>query len=213
MFHAFLSQFHPVSLLFLLSGSVPPHECVRSFFVDLTPESVAAVMDAKKKVASHWRSTFASRSNGAPLRKRKRRAFRVAKCAVAMSKKKNHSGKNAGKTQKKTSQKISVKKALPSKKLALAGTQTVENIPENYTRSEKGNRLIKQQMMTMLERDKVSFPDRPMFDMETNKCRAKFLGFPLLYFYLFFFCILKMLHSTWIWKGLDICSHIFFGDG
>ena len=44
---------------------------------------------------------------------------------------------------------------------------------ENYTRSQRGYRLIRQRMSDLYDLDLVAFPTRPMFDVDTGMCRLK----------------------------------------
>ena len=53
---------------------------------------------------------------------------------------------------------------------------TLAHAPENYTRSERGAKLIKHQMTSLLSLDRAMFSQRPMFDAETGACRVQHPG-------------------------------------
>lgn len=153
-----------------------------AFYVDLTLESVAAVMDAQKHVASSWTSGFNSRARaaGAGRGGARRRKFVSAASVVKKLQSKKTGLKPDGTGVKQTIAKTSkpVKKTAkpPLPKIAEAGKLTMANIPENFTRSEKGNKMIKQRMQDLLDRDRVAFPSRPAFDVDTHVCRVKYPG-------------------------------------
>ena len=50
----------------------------------------------------------------------------------------------------------------------------IEPIKENFGRSEKGKKLIKQEMGRMKSLDIAAFPKRPAFDDESGECRLQF---------------------------------------
>ncbi|CAL1135065.1 unnamed protein product, partial [Cladocopium goreaui] len=48
--------------------------------------------------------------------------------------------------------------------------------PVSYSRSAKGEKQIRKSMCRMLAMDKVAFPSKPMFDVDTGLCRLKIFG-------------------------------------
>ena len=155
------------------SGSRTTADLVDNFYVVLTPESMAAVSEAKTTVASKWRSSFETRwTAGGPqkMQANRRRCFkRVAKVVNQQTKK-----KSADKDSKVKKNAMKKKKEKVVGKIKENGLD--EHRPENYSRSEKGSRLIRQAMQRLLNADKIAFPDKPMFEEQTDFCRLKFLG-------------------------------------
>lgn len=149
----------------LLEGSRPEHEMVNNFFVTLTPASVIAAMDAQKKVASNWRTGPLS----APTAARKRvRNFKTAARAANRAKKVG---------VKKTAMKPKSSAPKPVAPVQKA-KEAIEGVPSNYSRSAKGFLLIKQQMESLHQLDKVQFPKNPLFAAgDEGECRLRLLGF------------------------------------
>ena len=187
-------------------GSRRPHECIDAFFVDLTLESCAAVREAKQKVASKWQSSFDAKGQVKP-RVRIARSFKhVAEKVKVMGQKVKTKTKHAEKTDEAKTKpaviKTKLKKSIKAPKKPEKGEEAVEGA---YTRSIKGNKLIKQKLQSLLEMDQVAFPARPMFDGESKLCRLKCLGwsclahlsiFSICFNYLFIFPI-NVLFGIW----------------
>ena len=155
-----------------------PQECASAFFVTLTPEPCAAVVDAQKSVATNWRSSFDSRlkpTAGAKPQRRRGRVFNtVARVARTVTKGKISQDFPPDKGVKKTIQK---KRSAQSCQQHNWQTEEAKAVcPASFARSEKGDRMSRQEMETLLERDKVAFPQRPMFT-SSGACRLKFPPF------------------------------------
>ena len=148
--------------------------------MDFTLESLAAVDEARSKVASHWQSLFESGSHPTKLGRHSRlRAFkkiattfrRSQKVKDLLAKKSGDASGDASTAVKKTIQKKKKQSHKPpSMKVHDAGSKEIEHTPSNYTRSGKGDLLIRQQMEKLLIMDKAAYPSRPMFD-ENGLCR------------------------------------------
>ena len=165
-------------LLSLRSGSRPAEDLWKAFFVDLTLESLAAVNEARGKVASHWQSLFEKGRHPTKLGRHSRvRAFKKIATTFRRSQKvknlmaKKGSEASTGEVKKTIEKKKKQKQPkLPAMKIHGAGSKEIEHIPSNYTRSSTGNLLIRQQMEKLLIMDKAAYPSRPMFD-EDGLCR------------------------------------------
>ena len=101
--------------------------------------------------------------------------------AAAVKKKQNKDagGKKPGPKSKakKTKSKTS-KPKLPSGVDKEQKQDDDEDIPGPvcYSRSAKGEKQIRKSMCRMLAMDKVAFPSKPMFDVDTGLCRLKIFG-------------------------------------
>lgn len=192
-------SFHVVSnivFIFFAAGSRPEHQLFDHFFVELTLESVAAVNESKGKVASSWSSAYDNRQP--PKRQPRKRTFKQMARQVDILKKKKakqnlpKEAPAVGKKKKNTVAK------LPKTKLHVAGHAELENIPANYTRSAKGERMIRQMMEKMLTLDKTAHPSRPMFDAVTGACRSRYLDLGKLW---------KMFHNLLL-NHFDCCRYL-----
>ena len=156
------------------------------FYVKLTLPSVAAVTDAQSRVASSWSSGFNTKGKGAGTGRGGARRRRFVSAASVMNKLKGKkkpdvSGVKQAILKPKQAKKNTLK--LPNKKIAEAGTVRLANMPQNFTRSDKGDKMIRQRMRDLFERDRVAFTSRPSFDVDSRVCRVKHLGcFPCVFF-------------------------------
>lgn len=162
------------------SGSRPAADLIDAFYVDLTLESLAAVNEAKTKVASNWQSLFDKSGHARRVgRYGKARTFKKIASTFRRSQrvKQAHREKAAAAEKNKPVKTITKKKkstplapALPQHKIHDAGHKTIEHMSANYTRSNKGSTLIMQQMEQLLVMDKAAYPSRPMFG-DDGLCR------------------------------------------
>ena len=84
--------------------------------------------------------------------------------------------RNAAKAVKRATA-TSKKAAMPVKKVCVKKAEPkIQFLEQNCARSEKGFRLIKQEVRLLYELDRTTFPKRPLFD-ENLKCRQPLLGF------------------------------------
>ena len=107
-------------------------------------------------------------------RGRKRRArvvkrTRLAKAKAAPKKKSKKNKKNKNKKDKKDKGGKKTKK----QKAGEEENNTIPAVAANFTRSKKGDKLIQQQMVALLNLDISKFPDKPAFDPASGACRLK----------------------------------------
>ena len=159
-------------------GSRSAAECVAAFHVSLTPQSVAAVQSAAKTVARDWRCGFeAASGKGLNIRAKRKRTFKSVSQAFKKSVKGAAGSKEKVKAAEGSKEKTGVKKTikkkpkLPKQKLGQITGDKFKNVPENFTRSMHGDKMIRLRVEALYEMDRTSFPTRPMFDSETQKCR------------------------------------------
>ena len=143
----------------------------------LTPQSCAAVADAARQVASNWNSGFENRGKEGGVKRRRRRVFKTAARAAknATAKAKSKAAPKHGKGKDPDEGKKVKKVPLPKQKLGVPGTKLLEFVPKNFSRSDQGSKMIRQSMQSVLDKDKVAFPTKPMFDLDTGVCRVKYL--------------------------------------
>ena len=129
---------------------------------------------ARETKAEGWRCSFVGpevpeTGNGRGRKRRtrvvKRTRLAKAKAAPKTKSKKNKKNKNKNKKDKKgKSKKQKANKEAKPPIPAVAG---------NFSRSKKGDKLIQQEMVRLLNLDISEFPDKPAFDPVSGACRLK----------------------------------------
>eukprot|EP00438_Fugacium_kawagutii_P001566 Skav235500 [mRNA] locus=scaffold3432:23399:30233:- [translate_table: standard] len=142
-------------------------ELVDSCKFNLTEESLEAWSEAKEKVAEDWRSSFLGPDVDLSKTKRKRRPRCFKTASRALRKAKQASAKAKAAPKKKSA------KAKKSKSVMEA--KPIEPIAQNYGRTDKGRKLIRQQMEALLQIDIEKNPSKPAFE-PNGACRLKFPG-------------------------------------
>ena len=162
----------------------------------LTPESVEAVRQAGQKVASKWQSGFDIRKKVGRTHQRRKRTFKsVAQAVKKKQKKTKADGQKSGatkaksKTTKSKKNKTKLPPCVADQEQNQGDDQDLAG-PVSYSRSAKGEKQIRKSMCRMLAMDKVAFPSKPMFDVDTGLCRLKIFGCSSSFFFavvVFFF--------------------------
>lgn len=134
----------------------------------LSTESLAATVEARDRLAHGWKPTFfsgggkheeGSGSAAGTKTRRKRRNFRLVSKLVKSK---------AAKVTKTVTQKA------PPGKLKKSQEKAIEDIPQNLTRCEKGDRLLKQKFRALVTLDAAAFAKKPMFEID-GTCRIQSL--------------------------------------
>ena len=145
---------------------------ISSFPIRLTRESIAAREQALQTTASDWEMKFFVSQNEGKKAK-KMRSFKSI--GATLKRKRAPQMEKARKSKKdKSPKKKKNKKTKKEKRIRLkplqGSNQPIEVVQANFGRSEKGRRLIKQEMESMKLLDLSAFPSRPAFDSDF-RCR------------------------------------------
>eukprot|EP00435_Cladocopium_sp_Y103_P055676 s553_g18.t1 len=137
-------------------------------------ESIAAWKETHEKTAEDWECSFVAQDSTGEKRKKTRRArifqrarrvsHKAAKSAKLDRKDRMKKGAEKGKKTEKKKKTATLQKVKESKK--------IEVTEENFGRSEKGRKLVKQEMATLLTLDLEKFPAKPAFEAG-GACRLK----------------------------------------
>ena len=157
-------------------GKIPAHEQIETFKFELSPESIAAWKETREKMAEGWQCSFVAQEPAATGEKRKKtrrarifqRARRAANKVAKLEKKKEKRSKD--KKNKKHKKEMEKKKVVTLEKIK--EPKKIEPTEENFGRSEKGRKLVKQEMATLLTLDLEKFPSKPAFEAD-GTCRLK----------------------------------------
>ena len=135
------------------------HERIDAFYVELTATSVSHAVVAMKMVAGFW---SLGPSSAAPRIRRRKRIFRFASRVAKRGTATAGPKKTAGPGSKPKVSKKNLKKSKPA----------IEPTASNYSRSSRGYQLIRQQLESLHELDKVFHPKKPAFS-PTGECRLQ----------------------------------------
>lgn len=147
----------------LSAGDRSVHDVVDQFYIKLTPVSLQATVEVERQVvAGNWQM---GGDKAVRIRKR-RKVFRCAARAV---------GKHL--LRAKQGKQTPVRKAAAPAKHHLKPGKMIDPTPGNFTRSKKGEALIKQEAAKLLQLDASLFPKKPAFDKISGECRLTQSGF------------------------------------
>lgn len=155
-------------------GKLPAHEQIETFKFELSPESIAAWKETREKTAEGWQCSFLAPEATGEKRKKTRRARifqRARRAANKVTKlEKKEQKKLKDKKNKKHKKEMEKKKKVTLEKIK--EPKKIEPTEANFGRSDKGRKLVKQEMATLLTLDLEKFPSKPAFEAD-GTCRLK----------------------------------------
>eukprot|EP00438_Fugacium_kawagutii_P003601 Skav221609 [mRNA] locus=scaffold1698:1023487:1027781:+ [translate_table: standard] len=146
----------------LCPGLLPDHRVIDQCIFTLSEDSLKAWEEARTTTAAGWTTSFCGPEvvdQKARCRGRRQRCFKQARRAV----------RKLANAKAKASPKKKVQKTVEKK----PQIRKIEAIPQNFGRTNKGRKLIQQEMEEILALDQATNPSRPVFDRETGVCRLK----------------------------------------
>lgn len=133
---------------------------LETFYVELTPASMNAAHEALKQVAGTWKSG----QNKAPPKIRRRRLVFKATAKVVKKKIKEQKKGLGARAIKPTGGKV-----------LKPGKAPIECVPENFSRSARGEKLIQEQLTSLRDLDRNRHPKKPCFEEHSGLCRLQLL--------------------------------------